>query len=396
MAMEELISIIVPVYNVELYLEECLNSIRKQTYHNLEIILVNDGSVDNSGEICEKYAREDARFHVIHQTHKGVMAAKKIGIEQVKGSYVGFVDGDDWIVPHMYESLYHMINAVQGQIAISKKYIYDEKIEQGYEENFPLKGGVYSECRSEGLLENLFFNKDYTEPGLPLNLVDKLFRRELILQNYQHVDERLHYFEDIALTLLCMIQAKGIIVCNQPYYYYRQRKGSLCHCTDMAYLEQLTIFYQTIRPCVSKYSGDLLKRLDTYIAERAVYGINSMIGLNLNRGIPFYIPPFEQIPITDRVVLYGAGEIGKSYFRMFDMTRAGQVVLWVDKQYIRLRKEGFLVDGVDSLDKEMFDKILVAVKYQDNAKNIKEELIYRGIQPDKIIWEKPVMMVAGD
>lgn len=95
--MEELISVIVPVYNVEAYIEECLHSLREQTYKNLQIILVDDGSTDKSGNLCDAYAAKDSRFFVIHQKNKGVLAARNAGIEKARGSFIGFVDGDDWI-----------------------------------------------------------------------------------------------------------------------------------------------------------------------------------------------------------------------------------------------------------------------------------------------------------
>ena len=103
--MDSLISIIVPVYNVELYLNECINSIRNQTYKNLEIILIDDGSTDNSGKICDEYAKIDSRIVVIHKENKGVTSARKVGVEIANGKYIGFVDSDDYIDKEMYKNM---------------------------------------------------------------------------------------------------------------------------------------------------------------------------------------------------------------------------------------------------------------------------------------------------
>lgn len=114
----ELISVVVPIYKVEDYLPKCVESICNQTYRNLEIILVDDGSPDCCGEICEKYAKEDTRIKVIHKKNGGLSDARNAGIEIATGSYIGFVDSDDYIHPQMYEILYNGIKKNNAQIAI--------------------------------------------------------------------------------------------------------------------------------------------------------------------------------------------------------------------------------------------------------------------------------------
>lgn len=116
----DLISVIVPVYNVELYLEQCLNSIINQTYKNLEIILVNDGSTDNSGVICDLYANIDNRIIVIHKDNGGVSSARNAGLNVAKGNFIGFVDPDDWIADDMYEKLYLNIQNFNANISVCK------------------------------------------------------------------------------------------------------------------------------------------------------------------------------------------------------------------------------------------------------------------------------------
>ncbi|HCI64916.1 MAG TPA: glycosyl transferase, partial [Clostridiales bacterium] len=103
--MNPLISVIVPVYRVEAFLPRCLDSIRGQTYKNLEIILVDDGSPDNCGKICDEYAEMDSRIRVIHKKNGGLSSARNAGLDVAVGDYIGFVDSDDWIAPEMYETL---------------------------------------------------------------------------------------------------------------------------------------------------------------------------------------------------------------------------------------------------------------------------------------------------
>ena len=393
--MGELISIIVPVYNVEAYIEKCLDSIREQTYENLEVILVDDGSTDSSGKLCDEYASKDSRFYVIHQENKGVLAARNAGIEKARGSYIGFVDSDDWIEKDMYEKLYYKLATEQAEIVICQKNIYDEELKSVYAETPVLREGKYWDSKLEDIWKNMFFCEDYSNAGISLNLYDKLFERMLILNNYKKVDIRLHYFEDMVLALFCMLQAEKIVISNEPFYYYRQRKNSLCHSIDIMYLEQLNIFYRTVYKRVAVCSEEILSRLHTYIAERAVYGINYMMGLNLKQQIPFYFPPFTEISFTDRIALYGAGDIGKLYYRMFQMARAGQVVLWVDRRYESMNSAGMPVESVDALKDKDFDKVLIAVKFKNSAEAIKRDLIERGIAEDKIVWRNPIMSIEA-
>ena len=103
---EDLISVIVPVYNTELYLEKCLLSIQKQTYHNLEVILIDDGSSDQSGTICDAFAEKDGRFKVIYQRNAGLAGARNVGLKEASGKYIGFVNSDDYIEPEMFAEMY--------------------------------------------------------------------------------------------------------------------------------------------------------------------------------------------------------------------------------------------------------------------------------------------------
>ena len=126
----ELVSIIVPVYNVEQYLEKCVNSIINQSYKNLEIILVDDGATDNSGKICDELAKLDNRIKVYHKENGGLSDARNYGVERATGEYIGFVDSDDYIDPKMYEKLYEAIKKENVDVVeCSFKIIYPGRVD---------------------------------------------------------------------------------------------------------------------------------------------------------------------------------------------------------------------------------------------------------------------------
>ena len=125
---EPLISVIVPVYNAEKYIEKCVASIRAQTYRNLEIILVDDGSCDRSGELCEAFALEDSRIVVIRKENGGVASARNAGLDAMHGDYVGFVDADDWIDPEMYEVLLRRVaRKMRRFLAVARQLLQGRK-----------------------------------------------------------------------------------------------------------------------------------------------------------------------------------------------------------------------------------------------------------------------------
>lgn len=181
-----LISIIVPVYNVKNYLEKCLQSICGQTYKNLEIILIDDGSSDGSGELCDLFAQRDGRIKVIHQTNAGQSAARNRGLAVAQGEFLGFVDSDDWIEPDMYEFLYHLLKANGADISICSHYRD--------------KGGKSVAKYASG--EQFVFTRDEAVRALAVDkhvrnyMVDKLFKRSLFAGIVFPVNR---VFEDLAI-----------------------------------------------------------------------------------------------------------------------------------------------------------------------------------------------------
>ena len=127
---KELISVIIPCYNVEKYIDRCMESVLNQTYRNLEIILVDDGSTDGTGEIIKKYAEHDHRIKILHQKNKGAGAARNAGMEIASGSYIGFVDSDDWIAEDMYEYLIGIIKEEDADIAACDFYAVHGRLDK--------------------------------------------------------------------------------------------------------------------------------------------------------------------------------------------------------------------------------------------------------------------------
>lgn len=208
-----LISIIVPVYNVKHYLDKCLHSISKQTYTNLEIIVVDDGSTDGSGEICDLLAKEDKRIKVIHQPNAGQSAARNRGLAIARGELLGFVDSDDWIEADMYQTLHRLM--VQGNADIAICTLYRDK---GGKSVAKYSSGRQYEFTHDEAIRALVVDKHVRN-----YVVDKLFKRRLFDGIVFPVNR---IFEDLAISYQVFYRAERIVMQDVPKYHYVIRTGS--------------------------------------------------------------------------------------------------------------------------------------------------------------------------
>ena len=209
-----LISIIVPVYNVKEYVTKCLDSICGQTYKNLEIIVIDDGSNDGSGEICDKYAQSDERIKVIHRTNGGLSVARNQGLDIARGEYIGFVDSDDWIDVDMYEFLYQLLKSKDAEISICSHYVEKpDKVKIKYASNQILELTSYSAIP---LLVKDKIIRNYAW--------DKLFKKSLF-DGLRFPQDR--YFEDIAIMYQLFYRAQKVVMKGCPKYHYVVRDNSI-------------------------------------------------------------------------------------------------------------------------------------------------------------------------
>ena len=193
------ISIIIPVYNVGQYLDKCIKSVINQTYKDIEIICVDDGSTDASSEICDKYGKIDSRIKVIHKTNGGLVSARQAGLKVSRGKYVGFVDGDDWIDKEMYECMFQIIEKYKvDMVETGVVDSYGESLEK--ERKYKLDGGIYEgEKFKNVILNNLLYDGKFYSYGVnTIYLWNKLFKKNFIYECYMKLDYKQSMFEDYA------------------------------------------------------------------------------------------------------------------------------------------------------------------------------------------------------
>lgn len=209
-----LLSVVIPVYNVADYVVKCIHSVTNQKYNNLEILVVDDGSTDNSGELCDQLAKEDNRIRVFHTENHGLSAARNVGIDHASGELIGFVDSDDWIEPDMYSFLYEHMKKADADVSVCAHYIdKGNKIKCKRQVNYPIV------CNRDQTMNMLM-----TDKVLHNYAWDKLYKRKLF--------EGLHYpegilYEDIAFTYKVLYRTTRTVIYALPKYHYTVREGSI-------------------------------------------------------------------------------------------------------------------------------------------------------------------------
>lgn len=218
--MKALVSVIVPVYNVQAYLRQCLDSVVHQTLREIEIILVDDGSTDGSGQICDEYKSQHPQVTVIHQKNQGLAAARQAGLDVAQGEYIGFVDSDDWLELNMYEKMYSTARDNNADIVFCNVYRNEDKKEDPY-----MASGYYDRTRIEGeIFPRLLAG--FSEEGEDITLRWcnwlRLYKKVLIDENHIAFDKRFRRCQDLPFTFECTIHAQSFYYLGNDYLYHNR------------------------------------------------------------------------------------------------------------------------------------------------------------------------------
>lgn len=320
-----LISVIVPVYNMEKYLQECVDSILGQSYENIEILLVNDGSTDHSPVICEDYKRADHRIQVLHKKNGGLMSAWIYGVKASKGEYLCFVDSDDWISPQMIENLAKEIRGDCKEVICSNYVI--EKTEK--KESIRV---------TQGLMPGTYERKEIEEkiiPGLLGNEIRsihssrcmKLISKELILDNIKYTDDKITMGEDLNIIYPVLLDAQRIVCVEEGYYYhYRYVNSSMVHKYNPVLNEKIELLYETLKKIIStKIKENNRQELLLHGLQREYLFLLFLVLKNELRG------PFKGFEKRMKKVIFEAKNRGLSNVQLKVETKANKLLYLVWK-----------------------------------------------------------------
>lgn len=442
--MEDLISIIVPVYKVEKYLRESIESILKQSYSNLEIILVDDGSPDGCPAICDEYKERDARVKVIHKENGGLSSARNAGIEVSSGKYIAFVDSDDSIHVDFIRILHELCEQYECDIAQCDFLMTNEEsILLNPQQN--MKVEVYDTTET---MNNFCKDSNIINYWVTWN---KLYRKELF-DGIRYPVGRVH--EDMFTSHRLLWKARKTAVTNLYLYYYLQRNNSLTggnskirnELDKIDALKELTEFFEE-RGLDDEYLYMLyryyFKAVDAYqlikngqmifdngalpdemlrniedevhtarkmllesphgdmqtkvmciypsLSKEEQEAYRNIYGARISRTfVASYRFPFDKIKRNSGIAIYGAGQVGKSYYRQIKDFELARVVAWVDNSWKNYMDLEFPVKPIDLLFQCSFDYLIIAIQNEEIAKEVMDNLVGWGIDKNKIIYESPV------
>lgn len=385
------ISIVVPVYNVEPYLKQCVDSILAQTYENLEIILVNNDSTDGSGLICDAYEKKDTRVKVIHQENRFPVGARNSGILASTGDYVGYVDSDDWIEPNMYEVMIQILENDSEIDFVSVGYWEEEKNVSKLAQN----GKVGRHLSSEAdYIEKLFLDG---EKKVSQTIWNKLFRCD-VAKKYHVLPENIRRIEDVCCIVVTIPFVLGYQVLDLPLYHYRKHENSIISEQPLPSEAALSSVCQYLKEIFEKHPQKeiLTKQLQEFYLNwirRWMYWsgpFEKKETVDTANLLPYhhFTGLFEALATPEKVIVYGYGYVGKSYVEQ--LSRKMELVAVVDKN-----KQVDQIDGIPVIHpKEVmnfsFDSLILAIYHEKSAIAIKNDLVSTYAVPEnKIRWNKP-------
>lgn len=379
------VSIVVPVYNVEGYLRKCLDSIVMQTYRDFEVLLVDDGSVDSSGIICDEYVAIYEYMHVYHQKNEGVVCARDVGIKHAKGKYLSFVDADDWIEPCFLRILVENMENYKADIVITGHYKDIKDKSQKRLNN--IGPGIYEKKKLVPFFEKMLHNWGFYEFGIQPFLFNKIFNREAFIECTSEIDFQIHEAEDVVMIFPYLLHSKRIIVTEDCLYHYVYRENSatnkrifnfyenICRmfiCLDRKFQE--TEYYDIMFPQLKQYMRMLIyyENPTAFIAaEKRLF-------------------PFRKVKKDSDIILYGAGYLGKTYYNQLKVSKYCQVIAWVDAAYYKQELMQLGVERTSIIQDRRYDCIVIAIEDRRIISEVSNMLLKLGASEDKIIFEEPM------
>lgn len=428
---EPKVSVIIPVYNTEKYLSQCMESILNQTLHEIEVICIDDGSTDGSLSILEAFREKDSRVIVLKQNNLYAGTARNNGMKIAKGKYLSFLDSDDYFEPDMLDIAYKVAEERNTDILIYQAEFFDDDTKEILPSHWLVREEYLPpmEVFTANDIKNHIFD-------ISLNVAwNKFIKREFIERNSIEFQSTVHT-NDTYFICMAMIKASRISYINNRLVHYRRNVRTSLSSTSIRQdnplvIKDVLIKIQTELQKMNKYE-EMKQSFSNFALDQLLFNLRSVEGLAyselyrnirdswlekfdiLNHDEDYYyyadkfkllkkivngeiVTPYltsnydfdglKRIINTDmKVVICGAGKAGSLLYNKATIEYGWNVVLWVDKNYEALQKKGFHVSSLRDIYKITYDKVIIAVMNKDVAMNIYQELQHHKIDKQAIVW----------
>lgn len=381
----KMITVIVNIYNEQQYLKQCVNSILAQTFTNLEIILVDDGSTDQSPEICKEYSAEFSQIQCILKNNEGLVRARKTGLEKATGDYVAFVDGDDWLEPEYYERLYCELITSEADIVVGG---HKENLcgVETIRYNMVAQGTYHKEKLETEVYPIMIYTGQFSQFGIYSYVWNKLFKKDIFKLCQMQVDDRIFIGEDACSVYPALLRADSVRVIEYAGYHYRQRANSMVKMTynyDLEYQRlKILALYLKEQFTNSVYKTILLPQLNYFLLSQVAVRTN---GFSEKEKEERNLFPFSELPQNCSVVLYGAGTFGQHTYRRMKASKFCEILSWIDAETEAYQMLGVDVKPVSTVMPLEADYVVIARIEKSDADQAEDILCHLGVPRDKII-----------
>ena len=382
--MKTKLTVVVPLYNTREYIKECIQSIQNQSYTDIKIIIVDDGSTDGGELIAEEMASRDDRISVIHQENGGLSKARFAGIEACKTEYITFVDADDFVTKNSFVFAKEYMDLGIEMIAFEiARYFNDSNIKI---EGHIVETGYYDRKKiEEQLFPRLVWNFSSNTPGFECSQAVKIVKTELLKKVYDDREADVFYGEDIAITYPLIYSLKSLQIVKECYYMHRQRKVSECPpClkSDKCFDECYQLYKHLVsKLCNGSYEESFRKQVDYLYIHLVELKKNAYGDTHSNNRFLF---PFDKVPYNKKVLLYGAGDKGREYYNQLKKLNYCKELVWVDKNADNIENEK-VVDPSIVVDTK-FDYSVIAIENREVCEQVKQYLILHNVKEEAIVY----------
>ena len=374
------VSVIVPIYNVEAELRKCVSSILAQTYKDIEVILVDDGSPDSCSAICDEFASKDDRIVVIHKQNEGLVNARKSGLEKSTGQFISYVDGDDWIEEDFIQELVdcqqkYNVDIVAAGFSKDIGDISDEHanvIPSGFYDKHRMITEIYPRMICAG--EYFYF-------GICSYVWNKLFKKELLYDCQMAVDPRISVGEDSCVVFPVLLKSNSLYISESANYHYYQKAFSMLKSMDSLEKEKEKISWlndyllNSLKDAPAEYK--LTGQIERYIDSLRIIRYGESKDPSQNR--------FFNMAPTTRVAIFNSGIVGQNIYSIYLAKKIAPITGWFDKDAKFYQAHGLNVKHFDEIPNTEFDKIIIANLDKKSILSALKILENLGIDPQKIV-----------
>ena len=378
---ERVISIIVPAYNVENFLPTCIESIITQTYSHFELIIVNDGSTDSSGDICNSFAKNDARIKVIHQENKGLVKARQSGLQLASGKYILYIDGDDYVESRFCELLIKETYNFDADIVIGG-YIRNYRGRMITVKNI-LPAGRYENDEIEKIWDKMIFTGDFFSHGVSTYSWGKLFKRDILIPIQMAIPSNITIGEDAACVYPFISKSSKLVITSASNYHYVQHQSSMLKSFSnvKSEIEKLSSLFSFMLDFFKdhKFFEKFYLQLKPYFLSQLMIRSGGL--LKNNNGENLLIGNI--VNLNEKIAIYNSGTFGQKIFRRLNEEKFENVI-WIDEDADLCNQDQLPVHDPKILNSLEFDKIFIASLNPFYINKVQNELLLLGYTSDKI------------